>query len=295
VKASDQTLAYFGHHKCGSTMILKVVEKVCRYLGLSQRHFHSPKVWGFEKNGLQLSALAAKEGLDFVSYTSADRLMLGDASRFRGFHVVRDPRDVVVSSYFSHRYSHPTVDWPELTEFRKVLERAPKDEGLLENIKFTAELTIDGWKTGLFRTLESWDYGASNILELRFEDVVANPYQSFLTIFEFLGLVDDSDAPRPSSLSDYSTYRIGGRYAWLPALTRPKQIPGWVLLSMVYENRFSKLAAGRKKGEEDVKSHYRKGESGDWKNHFTEAHKAFFKERYNHLLVKLGYEKNADW
>lgn len=295
MKESGTTLAYFGHHKCGSTMILKVVEKVCRYLGLAHRHFHSPKMWGYGSNHLLLDAAARDQGLDFVSYSGADPLLLGAQRRFRAFHVVRDPRDIVVSSYFSHRYSHFVEGWPELAEFRKVLEKLPKDEGLLANMKFTETLPVDGWPTDLFRTLRDWDYASPNVLELRFEDVIANPYQSFLDIFDFLKLIDRSDTFALSSLLDISMYQVRTRHPRVPAFRNPAEIPGSVLLSFVYENRFSKLSEGRKKGEEDVKSHYRKGQSGDWKNHFTEAHKAFFKERYNDVLVALGYENDDRW
>ena len=58
---------------------------------------------------------------------------------------------------------------------------------------------------------------------------------------------------------------------------------------------FKKLAGGRKKGEENIKSHYRKGVHGDWKNHLNDDHVAFFKEHYNELLIKLGYETDGDW
>lgn len=53
--------------------------------------------------------------------------------------------------------------------------------------------------------------------------------------------------------------------------------------------------AGRKRGEEDKKSHFRKGVSGDWKKHFNSEHKKLFKKMYPDALVKLGYEENNDW
>lgn len=41
---------------------------------------------------------------------------------------------------------------------------------------------------------------------------------------------------------------------------------------------------------------YRKGKTGDWKEHFTEEHKELFKEHdKNDWLIKLGYEENKDW
>jgi hypothetical protein len=40
---------------------------------------------------------------------------------------------------------------------------------------------------------------------------------------------------------------------------------------------------------------FRKGTSGDWRNHFTAAHTAAFKEVAGPLLIELGYEKDLDW
>jgi len=39
----------------------------------------------------------------------------------------------------------------------------------------------------------------------------------------------------------------------------------------------------------------RKGIVGDWKNHFTEEHKDYFKEIAGDLLIELGYEKDYSW
>lgn len=40
---------------------------------------------------------------------------------------------------------------------------------------------------------------------------------------------------------------------------------------------------------------FRKGGIGDWRNHFTEEHKAAFKEQTGQLLIDLGYESGLDW
>ncbi|GAI94535.1 unnamed protein product, partial [marine sediment metagenome] len=40
---------------------------------------------------------------------------------------------------------------------------------------------------------------------------------------------------------------------------------------------------------------FRKGEPGNWQEHFTEANKAVFKEQTGDLLAILGYEKSANW
>ncbi|GAB4523841.1 MAG: hypothetical protein Fur0018_06910 [Anaerolineales bacterium] len=40
---------------------------------------------------------------------------------------------------------------------------------------------------------------------------------------------------------------------------------------------------------------YRKGKPGGWREHFTEANKAIFKEEAGDLLIRLGYEKDTNW
>ena len=40
---------------------------------------------------------------------------------------------------------------------------------------------------------------------------------------------------------------------------------------------------------------FRSGKVGDWQRHFTEEHKALFKEMAGDLLIRLGYEKDDNW
>jgi hypothetical protein len=40
---------------------------------------------------------------------------------------------------------------------------------------------------------------------------------------------------------------------------------------------------------------FRKGKTGDWRNHFTAANKRVFKEIAGELLIQLGYEADTDW
>ncbi len=40
---------------------------------------------------------------------------------------------------------------------------------------------------------------------------------------------------------------------------------------------------------------YRRGKPGNWREHFSQANKALFKQVTGDLLVRLGYEKDANW
>lgn len=269
---------------------MRVVKQVSALLGLKHSHFHSPKMFGYN-----LERYAKNKNLDFVSYISADIKYVGNINKYRGVHVIRDPRDIIVSAYFSHRYSHPTEYWPELIAFRKLLERLPEGEGLLANMEFTAKLRIDGCDLNNFDSMMHWDYSLPNIIEVRLEDLIANPYRGFVQILDFLGIVEDTSIGTRAILYHCvkdNLRRVLRRNSLLPKTGR---IPIWVLLYVVYSNEFSRLTKGRRQGDEDIRSHFRKGVSGDWKNYFTTEHRKFFKEKYNDLLVKLGYEKDDKW
>jgi hypothetical protein len=52
---------------------------------------------------------------------------------------------------------------------------------------------------------------------------------------------------------------------------------------------FEKLSKGRKRGEEDPSSFFRKGVAGDWKHVFTQREKEAFDREAGDLLARLGY------
>ena len=53
--------------------------------------------------------------------------------------------------------------------------------------------------------------------------------------------------------------------------------------------------AQRNPGEENIRSHQRKGIAGDWRTHFTDRVKDAFKQRYAQLLIDTGYERDEGW
>jgi hypothetical protein len=254
-------LSYFGHHKCGTTWIHSILTAVCKKLSLKIVYVHSPKQFNQD-----LETFIKDNHIDFLTYANADVDFIRQLKNFKGFHVIRDPRDIAVSSYFSHRYSHPTDDWPALAKHRVNLEKAGKSEGLFLDMGFI--------KQGVLKHLLKWDYHLPNVMEVKMEELTQKPLEKFREIFDYLEILK-------------------------------KKIPGFgshgMILSfndlekIIHEKRFSALSAGRKKGEEDVKNHFRKGIPGDWINHFNDDHKQYFKENHNDLLIKLDYEKDENW
>lgn len=58
---------------------------------------------------------------------------------------------------------------------------------------------------------------------------------------------------------------------------------------------FENLSGGRRKGEENRSSFFRKGISGDWKNYFNNEIRECFKEEIGQLLIDVGYEEDTNW
>lgn len=286
---------FFGHHKCATGFIDRILREICWHMGLAFHIVHRPVHFAEEGS---LPAYVQTHSTDFLAYTNADARHAAGLSFHRAFHVVRDPRDVLVSAYFSHLHSHSTEGWPELAAHREALQRVPKDEGLFLEMEFSRPV---------FEEMVRWDYTQPNVLELHMEALTQDPAGTFVEIVRFLDMLDDAPASGPPAWVRTATMRLNrlnqtGR-RFMPGGLRPFPVPRRRMHTlstaevnaMVDACRFEKITGGRKKGQENVKSHYRKGVPGDWKNHFSPDHVAAFKREYNDVLLKLGYAETPHW
>ncbi|MEM7202020.1 MAG: sulfotransferase domain-containing protein [Planctomycetota bacterium] len=235
------------HHKCGTVYLELILQD------LAETHDWGCHIAGSAKQ-LDLGPEDAGDAIWFVK-NSAYAALFGDREGgYRGVHVVRDPRDVIVSGYFSHRYSHPVDNaWGEgfLIDHRKRLEALSVEEGLCAEIEL-------GYSLG---AMKAWRYDDPAILELRFEELIAAP-QVVLT----------------------------SAFAHLEQTVEPTQ-----LAAAIERRSFKNLSGGRNQGQENQRSHFRKGVPGDWRNYFTPAVIDAFKQRWGKIAVELGYEPTNDW
>ena len=170
---------------------------------------------------------------------------------FRAFFVTRDPRDLVVSLYFSVKVSHPEIG--TISERRKNLSRLGEEEGLCEVIDQMA-------LRGEMGALRSWGKIAAEDKQLatfRYEDLTdSNQFTTWQRLFAHCDI----------------------------------RMPDVLLRELLERNSFSALTHGRERGAEDVRAHLRKGVHGDWKNHFTPVVEKKFREVMGTLVDELGYE-----
>lgn len=180
--------AYYGDHRSGSTWIFNLLSAVCNVSGM--RIIAFPQLEGHDRKARYL-----------IVDTNAEMVHVPAISAERAFHVIRDPRDIVVSAYFSHKYSHPEGDW--LIQQREFLRRAPLDEGIRASIDFRA---------AQFRRLDMWDYSQPGVYEGKFEHLIEYSLGEFTRIFKFLGILPDplTEAALVEILADHSFERLSG-------------------------------------------------------------------------------------
>jgi len=175
--------------------------------------------------------------------------------RWHRFVVIRDLRDTLVSGYFSLRVSHRRDSGQMVDEARRFSE-------MLDTVD------VD---TGLRATMEQWLPTAAADIQrswleagdplVRYEDLLERDIE----VLEPL-LIDQCELPVS------------------------RRLLGAAIESARFERR-----TGRRRGQEDMTAHERKGVAGDWRNHFSDELKTEFKERWGDLLIATGYERDLDW
>jgi hypothetical protein len=121
--------------------------------------------------------------------------------------------------------------------------------------------TIDWLREfGFFSALSSWidaDATDPKVLSVRFEDLITHSGQlAFQRLFTHCDI----------------------------------RLPRRMLSGLLYDYSFERLS-GRKRGDEDNLSHYRKGNIGDWKDYFDDRITAKFREVAGDLVEHLGYDE----
>ncbi|HKI46870.1 MAG TPA: sulfotransferase domain-containing protein [Balneolales bacterium] len=188
----------------------------------------------------------------YISYDNY--INIPKPEKHRTIFIMRDPRDIVVSWYYSTKYSHALMG--QIAEFRDRLNQLDLFEGLQFAITF-----LDNF--GLFKALGSWSQSESDskVLVVKYENLIGNNS-------------DDTF----SKIFNHCQIDMGKKE----------------LEKLIAEYSFKSMSK-RDPGQEDKKSHLRKGISGDWKNNFPEELKTFFKEKTGNLLEIIGYEVTEDW
>ncbi|WP_170336021.1 sulfotransferase domain-containing protein [Ruegeria arenilitoris] len=179
------------------------------------------------------------------------KLSLPQLAPYRGVHIMRDPRDMIVSGYHYHKWTHET--WARRPDdngisYQQKLNQANKEEGLFLEINHFIFFYRD--------LLENWDLDDPDILEVAYEDLMGEGRdQIYHNIFSHLGVIDrDLDL----AVKLMRLFEAGSR-------------------------------SGLKDGKVSEKSHLRSGRSGQWKAELNADHVAYIERELGSVLRKFGY------
>ncbi len=186
-------VVHCGHHKAGTVWFREVLLSVIGHYGLRPQEGKADPI---------------EPGTDLAFYAHAGsfrRSQIG-ARPFRGSHLIRDPRDLVVSGYEYHRVCDER--WTRRPQpaygglgYQDYLCSLDEHDGLMAEIEWLATTTL--------AEMSDWDYHQPEFLELRFEDAVADERGTFDTLFRWYGF-DDAAVAFGLEAVDRLSLRHGG-------------------------------------------------------------------------------------
>lgn len=170
---------------------------------------------------------------------------------YRGVHVMRDPRDMIVSGYHYHKWTHEI--WVHRLDengesYQDKLNRLDKTEGLF--------LEIDHFIFFYRDTLEAWDTDNPAMFEVSYESLMGPEKRAlYRDIFAHLGF-------------------------------EGAELELAVDLMKLFE---AESRTGKASGAVNQKSHVRSGRSGQWETELEPQHLAYIEEQLGPVLRKFGY------
>lgn len=255
---SGNLLLFCCHHKVGTTWFGKILSAISEEFGIPIIRQDQSKICN-------------EPAIFFQNHSKVDLSVLAN---YRGAHIIRDPRDVVLSGYYYHLWTKEewavtpiknlrgNIDelWPLLPvkkikdmSYQQYLNSLSREEGII------AEMNR-AYNTDL-RDIAQWDYTNKNFFEFKYETIIENEEEIFRLLFLHYGFNDDA-----------------------------------IEKSVEIATRFSfNKRSGRSIGEVNNKSHLRSGKLQQWKEEFNADHKKYFKKLHGEDLVKLGYEQDMNW
>jgi hypothetical protein len=242
--AGPPKLIYHGaHHKMGTVWLMRVLEKVASVFKLEMQKSNS--VDESIDSGAQIFFSNHSQHWDAFCEIAPDRVV--------GSHMIRDPRDAIVSGYFYHLWTDEK--WAHLARedfggksYQQHLRSLAQDEGLEVEIQSFSHYVND-------YKMRTWDYDNELMLELRYEELIENESDQFEKLFQHYGFSESS-------------------------LDKCVEIAA---------TQSFKNVTKRNPGEPNAKNHLRSGKPGEWHSVLKPQHVDLIDELFGDLISLMGY------
>jgi hypothetical protein len=236
------------HHKTGTVWMSTVFKAIARRLGAKYVDFWSH--YGRLERALKPPFILLNHDSTFLQH--ADVLRRQDV---RILHLIRDPRDVLISAMHYHR----TAKEPWLHEKLPGNDNVPYQQKL--NALATAHeqylFELENSTASTIEAMLDWQYDRPNCLEMRYEDLWRDRSMALWSrIVDFLGFEGSEQDACRTCFWEHSLFGAAGK-----------------------ANR----------------QHARSGEAAQWKGEFTPELALAFVQRFPDALQVLGYEDDDHW
>ena len=184
----------------------------------------------------------------------------------KSVYVLRDGRDVMASLYFHLTRRIPEGDHPPLSRReRKMFPGMVNKEDVATNFPRFLEAQL----SDPFASKHHWGEHVTRSLDQLRPGVTSARYE---------GLLEDGRSELARVAED-----VAGEQA------DPERV-GWTVEKFSFAKQ-----SGRSSGKESRTSFLRKGQAGDWRNHFTRESAELFDRYCGEALVRAGYEPDRSW
>lgn len=241
------------HHKTGTVWLGNTFRAICRKLGIPftvldhavpETASGKPPIVILDYHGRWFGRAAAEHHID------DDRVL----------HVIRDPRDVIISAMHYHRVA--TEAWLQTPQekfdgmtYQQKINSLPDDHA-----RYIFEM--DNSAGGVIRSLSNWNYKRASCFECKYEDLMADTEADlFGRVAAHLGF-------------DKNETKICQRHFRRNSL-------------------FS--GAPQEKAQREGKAHIRAGGTQQWLTVFDDMLANEFLRRFDDVLIRLGYDTSHAW
>lgn len=175
-KEDPPALIHCCYHKVGTVWFGRVLREVAAEFGMSL---------GAGGDNRDIREFELHQNRDvFIDFGS--HVKLAELRHYRGSHMIRDPRDMIVSGYFYHRWTaeewanRPRAEFRGMT-YKEYLNSVDRDEGLAAEIRRNSF-----W----IPHMAAWDFNNPNMFEIRYEEIIRDEERILRAMFEHYGFTE---------------------------------------------------------------------------------------------------------